>query len=149
MMAIDKHKPVARWAVYEAVFNLGLSLILVKRLGIYGVAWGTSISMVITHLAFWPRYIREVLDVGIGTYLWDGLGKITVCVLPFTAACAWTEYLWHPQHVVTFFSANSAGAAGVSTDAGACVPHGSAACAGARAVAGTSLRVQHLAHPRL
>ena len=55
MMATDKHKPVAKWAVIEAVLNLSLSLILVKTIGIYGVAWGTSIAMAFVHLIFWPN----------------------------------------------------------------------------------------------
>ena len=104
MMAIEKHKPVARWAVYEAVLNLGLSIVLVKTIGIYGVALGTSISMAFTHLAFWPRYINKVLHVRPRVYLWQGWGKITLCVLPFAAVCALADRYWHPVHLVAFFA---------------------------------------------
>ncbi len=103
MMATEKHKPMARMAVWEAALNLGLSLVLVKTIGMYGVAWGTSISMVVTHLAFWPRYVNKVLNVSPRRYLWEGWGKVTICVLPFSAACAVTERMWQASHLVTFF----------------------------------------------
>lgn len=104
MMAIEKHKPMARFAVFEALFNLGLSIVLVKTIGIYGVAWGTSISMLCTHLAFWPWYVKKVLNVAPQTYLWQGWGKPLVCVLPFVSACAVTDHYWHPVHLIAFFA---------------------------------------------
>ncbi len=104
MMATERHKPMARWAVYEALLNLGLSIVLAKKIGLYGVAWGTSISMTFTHLSFWPRYVRKILHVPIKTYLWQGWGKITVCVVPFAAACAITDRVWHASHLFVFFA---------------------------------------------
>ena len=103
MMATEKHKPMARMAVYEALLNLGLSIVLAKRIGLYGVAWGTAISMIITHMSFWPRYIHKVLDVSPAHYLWNGWGKITLCVVPFAAACWWTDRYWAATHLITFF----------------------------------------------
>jgi O-antigen/teichoic acid export membrane protein len=104
MMAIEKHKPMARWAVFEAVFNLGLSIVLVKTVGLYGVAWGTTISTIITHVAFWPRYIDKTLQVSPRTYLWHGWGKITLCTVPFALACAVEDRYWHAAHLITFFA---------------------------------------------
>ena len=104
MMAIERHKPVARWAVYEAVLNLGLSIVLVKTVGLYGVAWGTSLSIMFTHLAFWPRYNREVLGVPAKTYLWQGWGRVSVASLPFAAACLFTHRFWHASNLITFFA---------------------------------------------
>ncbi len=101
--AIDKHKPLAKWCVIEAVMNLSLSLILVKTIGIYGVAWGTSIAMAFCHLAFWPRYVRTVLAVPIRRYLWEGWMKITLCSIPYAAACAITDKYWHPHNLALFF----------------------------------------------
>jgi len=103
MMAIDKHKPVARWAVYEAVLNLGLSIILVRKVGLYGVAWGTSISMVFTHLAFWPRYVKRILGVSSVAYMWQGWGKISLAAMPFGAACYLADRCWHPSNLPIFF----------------------------------------------
>jgi O-antigen/teichoic acid export membrane protein len=103
MMAIDKHKPLARWSVVEAALNLGLSLILVKTVGLYGVALGTTIAMVFVHLAFWPRYVRKILHVPIHTFIWEGWLKMTVCSIPYAIACILTDRLWHPSNMLVFF----------------------------------------------
>ena len=77
VMAIDKHKPaVEGCAIAEAVLNLGLSILMVKTVGLYGVAWGTSIAMTLIHLWFWPRYVRKILGVSISNYLWNGWGRL-------------------------------------------------------------------------
>ena len=51
---MEKHKRIALWAIGEAVANFALSIILVRRIGIYGVAWGTTIPSVIVELFLWP-----------------------------------------------------------------------------------------------
>jgi O-antigen/teichoic acid export membrane protein len=103
MMAIDKHKPLAQWAVVEALLNLGLSIVLIKTIGIYGVAWGTSIAMAFVHLSFWPRYVRKVLGVPIRRFLWEGWIKITLCSIPYAIACAITDRRWHAGNLALFF----------------------------------------------
>jgi O-antigen/teichoic acid export membrane protein len=104
MMAIDKHKPVARWAVYEALLNLGLSILLVKTIGVYGVAWGTSLSMTFVHLAFWPRYVYKVLGLSPRTYIWEGWAKVSLCSLPFAVVCYLADRCWHPTNLAAFFA---------------------------------------------
>jgi O-antigen/teichoic acid export membrane protein len=104
MMAIDKHKPVARWAVAEAVLNLGLSIVLVKTIGIYGVAWGTSIATAFVHLVFWPRYVRKVLGVPVRRFVWEGWMKITLCSIPYALVCAVTDRCWHASNLAVFFA---------------------------------------------
>ncbi len=103
MMAIDKHKPVARWAVYEATLNLGLSLLLVKTIGIYGVALGTSIAMTLVHVLFWPKYVQSILNVPIRTFLWEGWAKIPLCAIPFALICYLADRYWHATNLAIFF----------------------------------------------
>jgi O-antigen/teichoic acid export membrane protein len=103
MMAIDKHKPVAKWAVIEAVLNLSLTVVLVKTLGLYGVAWGTSIAMAFVHLVFYPRYVSKVLDIPIRRFLWEGWTKITLCSIPFAIICVITDRYWHASNIAIFF----------------------------------------------
>jgi O-antigen/teichoic acid export membrane protein len=101
---IDKHKSAAIWSAIEAAFNLTLSLVLVKTIGLYGVAWGTAISMTIIHLIFWPRFVKKELGVPIRKYLWQGWTKITLCVLPFAIVSYWIDTHWHPRSMLLFFS---------------------------------------------
>jgi O-antigen/teichoic acid export membrane protein len=100
---IEKHKSVARWAIAEAALNLSLSILLAKTIGLYGVAWGTSIATTIIHLVFWPRFVRSELGVPISTYLWEGWGKISLCSIPFGIACAVSDKYFHPHSMVEFF----------------------------------------------
>jgi O-antigen/teichoic acid export membrane protein len=59
------HHKVAAWvAIGEAVSNLALSVVLVRRLGIVGVAWGTVIPSLINGLAIMPVYTCRLLGVG-------------------------------------------------------------------------------------
>jgi O-antigen/teichoic acid export membrane protein len=104
IMAIDKHRPLAKWITFEAVLNLLFSLFLVKKIGIYGVAWGTSIAITFVHVVFWPRYIRNVLGVPIRVFMWHGLAKITLCSLPYALACALVDRHWHASNLAVFFS---------------------------------------------
>ena len=100
---VDKHKSVATCAAIEAVFNLGLSLILVKVIGLYGVAWGTSISMAVVHLIFWPRFVSKELGVSPITYLLEGWGKMILCAIPFAIISLLAERHLHPGSLVVFF----------------------------------------------
>ena len=47
---MEKLKRVTLWGYHEAIANLTLSVILVRRIGIYGVAWGTTIPSVIIEI---------------------------------------------------------------------------------------------------
>ena len=51
---MEKHKRLAFWAIGEAVANLVLSVILVRKIGIYGVAWGTAIPSIFIELLLGP-----------------------------------------------------------------------------------------------
>lgn len=104
MFATSQHKPVAKWASIEAMLNLGLSLILVRTVGVYGVAWGTTISMIVVHLIFWPRHVERTLRVPVGEYVWQGWLKITLCSLPFAAATAAVERFFPAHSKLWFFT---------------------------------------------
>src|SRR5262249_30486979 len=54
ILGIGRHKPVVPSALAEGLSNLALSIILVKSMGIIGVAWGTAIPNLAISLFFWP-----------------------------------------------------------------------------------------------
>ena len=61
ILGIGKHKPVVPVAIAEGLCNLILSIILVKKMGIVGVAWGTAIPNMIVDIVYWPWYSRARL----------------------------------------------------------------------------------------
>jgi O-antigen/teichoic acid export membrane protein len=103
MFATGRQKAVAKCAIIEAALNLSVSILLVKTIGIYGVAWGTSATMAVVHLVFWPRYVQKQLGVPARRYVWDGWLKVTVCSIPFAVACAVVERHWRAQSLLIFF----------------------------------------------
>ncbi len=100
---MEKHKRIAFWALGEAAANLILSVILVRWIGIYGVAWGTSIPSVIVELLLWPRYISAVVGIPVRTYLWQTWFRTALAIIPFALACAIAERFWPVSHLAMFF----------------------------------------------
>lgn len=98
-----KHRPLVAWAAFEAASNVLLSVFLVKRMGIYGVAWGTAIAGVICNLVFWPRYISRVLKLPLWSYLWKAWGYAVMAAVPFAVACWYVEHVWQAKNLFIFF----------------------------------------------
>ncbi len=99
---MEKHKRLAWWAILEAVANFVLSIILVRRIGIYGVAWGTTIPSVLIELILWPRFICKLVVIPVRTYLWQTWLRTSLAIVPFGVACALAERYW-PTHNLFFF----------------------------------------------
>jgi O-antigen/teichoic acid export membrane protein len=100
---LEKHKRIALWGMIESVANLSLSVILVRRIGIYGVAWGTTIPSVIMEIVFWPPYICKLLAMPVRTYLWQAWFRTGLTVVPFALACAAAERFWPARNLLVFF----------------------------------------------
>ena len=75
LFATRKQGFLAKLNGAEAVANLGLSLVLVRYLGIVGVALGTVIPLVVTHVLFLPRYIASHFGIPVRRYLLRGIGS--------------------------------------------------------------------------
>jgi len=100
---MEKHKRIAIWGMIESVANLSLSVILVRRIGIYGVAWGTTIPSVIMEVFLWPSFICKLLAMPVRTYLWQAWVRSALSVVPFAAACAAAERFWPAHNLFIFF----------------------------------------------
>jgi O-antigen/teichoic acid export membrane protein len=97
-----KHRPFAIAVVTESVANLTLSIILVKRIGITGVAWGTVVPNLVVQLLFWPRYICKVLEMPVHRYLWESWVRPGLAVVPFGIACYLTDIHWEATRLAQF-----------------------------------------------
>jgi O-antigen/teichoic acid export membrane protein len=100
---MEKLKRVMVWAVAEAAANLTLSIILVHKIGIYGVAWGTAIPSVVIEMLLWPRYVCRLVVMPVRVYLWQTWFRTTLAIVPFTVACAITERFWPVHNLAIFF----------------------------------------------
>jgi O-antigen/teichoic acid export membrane protein len=100
---LAKHKPVALIATLEAASNLVLSIVLARRMGLEGVAWGTVIPSLALQLFFWPRYICRTLDMPIREYIWQGWIRAGLAVAPFGFACYLANRVWASTGMLNFF----------------------------------------------
>lgn len=103
-----RHRNVAVWAVFEAFANLALSVVLVRRLGINGVAWGTLIPSLIVSVFLWPPYICSVLQVSMWRYIRDAWIRTALPALPFAFACSFAEKYWPSDRLFVFLLQNVA-----------------------------------------
>jgi O-antigen/teichoic acid export membrane protein len=103
VLGLGKHKPFAVWQTCEAIANLTLSVYLVRKVGIIGVAWGTVIPSLISQLVLWPRYLSKLLDLAVWSYFWDGWMRPALATLPFGLACFWIDSYWTAPNMIFFF----------------------------------------------
>jgi O-antigen/teichoic acid export membrane protein len=82
---IEKHRFLGLITIFEGVFNLILSVILVKKMGIVGIALGTAIPMVLFKGVVQPVYICKIVDLPILRYLRQCFFMPFFAVLIFTA----------------------------------------------------------------
>jgi O-antigen/teichoic acid export membrane protein len=100
---LGKHKPFALWQSGEAAANLALSIYLVRKIGIYGVAWGTVLPSLVSQLVLWPRYITKLLDMSVWKYFWECWIRPALATAPFCLACLLTDRYWGATNVGQFF----------------------------------------------
>jgi O-antigen/teichoic acid export membrane protein len=100
---MEKHRPVALWAILEGVANLGLSIFLVRRIGIVGVAWGTTIPSLFVELVLWPPYICRLVEISVAEYLWQSWIRTFLAAIPFSLGCYLAERYWPARNLAVFF----------------------------------------------
>ena len=100
---MGKPKPIVIWRGGEAAVNLGLSIVLARRIGITGVAWGTVIPSLVVSLFFFPLFITRLVGMRVSTYLRKSWLPCAVTVAPFAVACFLTDRFWHAATLLRFF----------------------------------------------
>jgi O-antigen/teichoic acid export membrane protein len=69
LFGMAQHRALAVVAILEGVINVGLSIALVRHLGIVGDTLGTTIPLLGTSLLFLPLYMCRLLEVPLKTFL--------------------------------------------------------------------------------
>jgi O-antigen/teichoic acid export membrane protein len=112
LVGMAKHKILAYVALAEGVANLTLSIILVRKFGLMGVAWGTVIPHLVSTAVLIPLYTLRVLDMRWSTYLTRGFVRPLICAVPMAGICyAFSKLIENPSWLV--FGAEVATAATV------------------------------------
>ena len=88
LLGINKHKLLLKILVCEAVSNVILSLILVQKWGIYGVALGTAIPQFIIYSFVYPYFFNKTISGSIKLF-YSQLLKMSFYGILFTLPVSW------------------------------------------------------------
>jgi len=103
IMGIGKHKPLAGVYLAEGLCNLGLSIALVHSMGIYGVAWGTTLPSLAKSFFFWPWYVRRILRIPVWEYVSSNWLRPIAGAAPFAVISYLIERQWAVTYLGVFF----------------------------------------------
>ncbi|HVM62397.1 MAG TPA: oligosaccharide flippase family protein [Verrucomicrobiae bacterium] len=101
MQGMAKHKTLSLIYLGEAIANLVLSLILVRPLGMIGVALGTALTNTLSSLIVQPLYVCRVLSLDIADYYRKAFLPVLLATVPLIALIAGFQYIWLPQKFIT------------------------------------------------
>lgn len=97
LLGMGRHRTLATVLLLEGAANLLLSLVLVRPLGLLGVALGTAIPLTCTSVLFLPEHICRLLQIPVATFLRRSYGLPLILCLPF-AAVLWLIGQSFPIH---------------------------------------------------
>jgi O-antigen/teichoic acid export membrane protein len=97
LLGMGRHRVLASVLLLEGGVNLLLSLLLVRRFGVVGVAWGTAIPLACTSLFFLPQHLCRVLEIPVGAFL-NRAYRLPLILGSFQAAVLWFASYEFPTH---------------------------------------------------
>jgi O-antigen/teichoic acid export membrane protein len=103
LAGMAKHRPFAYVALGEGLANLVLSIVLVQKIGLIGVAWGTVVPSLLTNTVVVPLYTLRVLNMRYRDYLVGAFLRPVLCALPI-AVMAYSFSRLRPTTWLTFGS---------------------------------------------
>ena len=103
MLGINRHKPMVPVALSEALCNVVLSIFLVKKMGIIGVAWGTLIPSLLSSMLFCPWYLHRTVGIHPRRYVLSAWLKPGLAILPFALLSYAMERSWPAHSLLLFF----------------------------------------------
>ncbi len=104
MIGISKHKRLVPMYLAIALVNLGMSVVLVQKIGVTGVAWGTTIPDLVLCLVLWPWYVRRTLKIPVRTYALTTWVRPALAMVLFAIGSFFIEHSWPARNLLVFFS---------------------------------------------
>lgn len=110
LYGLGRHHHVAYARIAEGLVNLTLSIVLVQKIGVVGVAIGTAVPQVLAAGLYLPSLLPRFMPIDLKTYYqWAYLRPI-VAAIPMAAACWAIEHLVQPATLLAFFATTAAAA---------------------------------------
>ena len=83
--------------------NLTLSILLVRHIGLNGVAWGTTIPSLVVGIFLLPPYCCRIVGISTREFFWQGWGRPVLAAIPYALVCVLADHYWHPKNLAAFF----------------------------------------------
>jgi O-antigen/teichoic acid export membrane protein len=103
IIGLNRHRELAPWYLGEAAANLALSLLLVRSMGLAGVALGTVIPSLFVSMLVIPWRMRHVFGTPIRRTWLQFWVRPVVAMIPFMLASYAVEHLSRPHDLYGFF----------------------------------------------
>ena len=103
LVGLNRHRVLVPIQIAEAIANLGLSVVLVRPLGIVGVAWGTTIPGLVASAIMIPLAFCRVFDIRFRDVWWDLWVRPVAAMVPFALALIAIARPWEPTTLIGFF----------------------------------------------
>jgi O-antigen/teichoic acid export membrane protein len=104
LYGLGKHKIIALIRIAEGFTNVTLSVLLVQRFGLVGVALGTAISHLTFVLLVLPVRVRSVLRFELSRYFMRTYAIPMAAAIPMLLATQWCRINLFPSNLVEFFA---------------------------------------------
>jgi hypothetical protein len=96
LFGISRHKGVVFLSILNALIGLGLSITLVKPMGLAGVALGTAIPLALVSGVATAIYAAHALGMSFARYAWEGMLRPGLVTLAFLVPALAIERVFHP-----------------------------------------------------
>jgi O-antigen/teichoic acid export membrane protein len=88
LLALGRHRALGEWTMGEGLANLILSVYWGRKYGLVGVAWGTTVPLLVVKLTVQPWYTLKVLGLSARAYIQESFAR-AVLVSGLFLVCAY------------------------------------------------------------
>lgn len=104
LLGLGRHRTMAFLRLGEAAVNLTLSIWLVQRIGLPGVALGTLIPHTVVMLVALPAVTCRVVALPLRTYFAQAYARPLLAALPFAAGALVIKAWWPASNLTVFLT---------------------------------------------
>jgi len=103
LLGVGKHKVITSANIATGAASILLSVLLIQRFGLIGVALGTSIALSVSQI-FVVMYTCKTFHIRIAQYVRDAWFGPLLASIPFSAGLFVIQGVANPTHLVSFFA---------------------------------------------
>lgn len=102
LYGISRHKVIALTRFAEGLVNLSLSIVLVKSIGLLGVALGTAVSHLLVVLVWLPRAVCPIVGISLWRYFAGVYGRCLPAAAAIGVGAYAVEQYARPASLLSF-----------------------------------------------